>query len=592
MKRQLTIGLMLAAAFTLTNCSEQLVTPDLESDITVDETIENDTPQGEEIKIPYEVFINEPATKTISDGESIFWVDEATAAANGMGKGASDRVNIFTKPSSGSAFTSHGAFVYAGGKRFVGELTGNLGTSNNWYAIYPYSSDNAASNDADADIKARVTIGATQESSYIQIQRVADSKSHIAGPTCPMYHYLENNPGTSTPTFTMNHLSALLAIEIANTNVEGREDEIKGDIIINSAEISFPTEQIVGDFDIKIKGKTVKYTPVAGATSNTAAISLDGASFTIPANGTTTLYLAVKPFDASGQKLTISINGSTKSVTLPSNVKFEAGKLTKLRVPLKLTAPAQSNIFEINGGKHASLVGNYSSFETMYINGHKTEVAVLGTPAKPGQVKVGGKPAELINKVPITFYASSYGNNQGVMRVESITADLAIKTVSFSYAQLSSMMNPARITFSGVLPLEQYKRNGATYITILDENPILKEISIDNINKLLENFDNDLTDTNKPTFKGLKEAINNSDSIKTEGSDACITATCIYNKVLPILQKKLPEFVGSTVSDLIFRFVLDSPEGMFSALNLANIEVVLSTVDKNASATVYSTASK
>ena len=353
MKRQLTIGLMLAAAFTLTNCSEQLVTPDLESDITVDETIENGS--AEDVRIPYEVVVNEPTTKTISDGDNLYWVDEATAAANGLGKQGTDKINLFSKASGATGYTSHDVFVYAGAKKFVGELTGNLGTSNDWYAIYPYSSGNTVSTDADADIKGRVTIGAAKESSYIQTQKAANSKAHIAGPTFPMYHYLENNPGTSTPTFTMNHLSALLAIEIANTNVEGREDEIKGDIIINSAEISFPTEQIVGDFDIKIKGKTVKYTPVAGATSNTAAISLGGASFTIPSKGTTTIYLAVKPFDASGKKLNISINGSTKSVTLPE-VKFEAGKLTRLRVPLKLSEPAQSNVFEINGGITNNLV--------------------------------------------------------------------------------------------------------------------------------------------------------------------------------------------------------------------------------------------
>lgn len=575
MKRQLTIGLMLAAAFTLTNCSEQLVSPDLENDIIVDETIENDTPQGEDVRIPYEVLVNEPTTKTISDGEKIYWVDESTAVANGMGKQGTDKVNIFSTLADGS-YKSHGVFVYAGDKRFVGELAGNLGATNNWYCLYPYSENNKVSG---TGIDATVTIGATQESGYIQTQLAADSKSHIAGTACPMYHYLEEQSGNATPQFTMKHLSALLAINIVN---EGGE----GDILVNSAEVNFQTE-VVGDFDVKIKGNDVTYTPVSGKASKNAVLSLGGATFTVAPGESLKLYMAVKPcvINAGEKAFTVKINGSSKQITLDKDLTFAKGSMTTLNVPLKLTAPAQSNIFEINGGKHASLVGDYSSFETMYINGHKTEVAVLGTPAKPGQVKVSGKPAELINKVPITFYASSYGNNQGVMRVESITADLAIKTVSFSYAQLSSMMNPDRITFSGVLPLEQYKRNGATYITILDENPILKEISIDNINKLLENFDNDLTDTNKPTFKGLKEAINNTNSIKTEGSDACITATCIYNKVLPILQKKLPEFVGSTVSDLIFRFVLNSPEGMFSALNLANIEVVLSTVDKNASAT-------
>lgn len=583
MKRQLTIGLMLAAAFTLTNCSEQLVTPDLESDITVDETIENDTPQGEEIKIPYEVFINEPATKTISDGENIFWVDEATAAANGMGKGASDRVNIFTRPSSGSAYTSHGAFVYAGGKRFVGELTGNLGTSNNWYCLYPYGLDNVTS--ASADIEANITIGATKESGYVQTQLIADSKAHIAGEICPMYDYLESQSGSTTPQFNMKHLSALLAIKIVN---EGGD----GDIIINSAQISVPTisttaikqteEKFVGDFKVKISGDNVEYIPVANSSSSTAKLSFGGANFSIAPNDDLTLYLAIKPFDASGKTFDITINGAQKRVTIPSGVKFEAGKMTTLRVPLKLSYPTQTNVFDLQGGsgwstyKLASLVGDYNTTETMLINGKEVDVVVLGTPAKPGMVQVQGTPQELINKVPINFYASSYGNNQGVMRVESITATFSILgipiPVTFNYSDLISYVKPERIQFSGVLPLQQYERNGTKYITILDEEPIQKGINIENINNLLESFDDNTKDEFKPTFEGLKAALNN-DGIDTDGTPANVTAKCICAKLKSELadNEKL-----SAVSGLF-----DSPSMMFYLVRGAHIKVVLSTVDKN-----------
>lgn len=576
MKRQLTIGLMLAAAFTLTNCSEQLVSPDVENETIVDETINDGS--ADDVRIPYEVIVNEPTTKTISDGKNLYWVDEATAAANGLGKQGTDKINLFSKASNGTSYTSHDVFVYAGGKKFVGELTGTMGTSNNWYAIYPYSSNNTVSTDADADIKGKITIGASKEASFIQTQKAADSKAHIAGPTCPMYHYLENHPGTSTPTFTMKHLSALLAIEIVNAVPEGSQ-EVKGDIIINSAEINFPAEQIVGDFDVKIKGETVMYTPVANSTSNTAAISLGGASFTIPSKGTTTLYLAVKPFDASGKTLNISINGSTKSVTLPE-VKFEAGKLTRLRVPLKLSEPAQSNVFEINGGKHASLVGDYSSFETMYINGHKTEVVVLGSPARPGQVKISGTAKELLNMVPVTFYASSYGNNQGAMRVESITATLIGIPITFTYDDLypSIIKDPAKITFSGVLPLEQYKRNGVTYITILDEGPILKEINDANINNLLKSFDDNTTDTKVPTLAGLQQAFNDTNQINVEGTAANITANCVYNKIKPILE-------GNSLLKLVSGVLFRDAKSLFDTINGVKVTVVLSTVDKNASTT-------
>ena len=571
MKRKLTIGLMLAAEFTLTNCSEQLVSPDLENDIIVDETIENDTPQGEDVRIPYEVLVNEPTTKTISDGKNVYWVDESTAVANGMGKQGTDKVNIFSTLADGS-YKSHGVFVYAGDKRFVGELAGNLGATNNWYCLYPYGENNKVSG---TGIAATVTIGATQESAYIQTQLAADSKSHIAGTACPMYHYLEGQSGTATPQFTMKHLSALLAINIVN---EGGE----GDILVNSAEVNFQTE-VVGDFDVKIKGNDVTYTPVSGKASKNAVLSLGGATFTVAPGESLKLYMAVKPcvINAGKNAFTVKINGSSKQITLDEDLTFAKGSMTTLNVPLKLTAPAQSNVFEINKGKHASLVGDYSSFETMYINGHKTEVAVLGTPAKPGQVKISGTPKELLNMVPVTFYASSYGNNQGVMRVESISANI-VEDFTFDYNRLITMMSPERITFSGVIPLEQYKRNGATYITILDENPILKEINEDNIEKLLLRFDDNANDGRTPTFEGLLEAINNPDAIgkkDAEGNDtpATITAQCVYNKIEPILKDKASDLWG------IASLFIGSPQKLFSFIDDTKVTVVLSTVDKNAS---------
>lgn len=568
MKRQLTIGLMLAAAFTLTNCSEQLVSPDLENDIIVDETIENDTPQGEDVRIPYEVLVNEPTTKTISDGEKIYWVDESTAVANGMGKQGTDKVNIFSTLADGS-YKSHGVFVYAGDKRFVGELAGNLGATNNWYCLYPYGENNKVSG---TGIDATVTIGATQESGYIQTQLAADSKSHIAGTACPMYHYLEGQSGTATPQFTMKHLSALLAINIVN---EGGE----GDILVNSAEVNFQTE-VVGDFDVKIKGNDVTYTPVSGKASKNAVLSLGGATFTVAPGESLKLYMAVKPcvINAGEKAFTVKINGSSKQITLDKDLTFAKGSMTTLNVPLKLNAPTESNVFTLNGGKLASLIGDYTSTEIMYINGHEVEVSVLGTPAKPGQVQISGTPQELLSRVPISFYASSYGNNQGVMRVESITATIGIIPITFTYDDLypSIIKDPSKITFSGVLPLEQYKRNGLTYITILDEGPILKEINEANINKLLKSFDDNTTDTKEPTLAGLQQAFNDTNQINVEGTAANITANCVYNKIKPILE-------GNSLLNLVSGILFRNAKSLFDTISGVTVTVVLSTVDKNAS---------
>ncbi len=122
MKRQMIIGLMLAAAFTLTNCSEQLVSPEKEQ-INVDENIENSTPQEDLVRVPYEVYVSNPDTKTISNGSNTYWVDEATAIANGLTKDDVDKVTIYTK--AGTQYTRQGRFTYAGNQRFVGEVINN-----------------------------------------------------------------------------------------------------------------------------------------------------------------------------------------------------------------------------------------------------------------------------------------------------------------------------------------------------------------------------------------------------------------------------------------------------------------------------------
>ena len=61
MKRLLTLGLMLASAFALTNCAEQLDTPDQEKDIIVDVT-DHEYGAGD----PYEIYVDDVDTKPIT----------------------------------------------------------------------------------------------------------------------------------------------------------------------------------------------------------------------------------------------------------------------------------------------------------------------------------------------------------------------------------------------------------------------------------------------------------------------------------------------------------------------------------------------
>ena len=74
MKRLFTIGLMLASAFALTNCAEEIEAP-VHDDVTVDGNIENITSPEDGVRTPYEIFVDGQDTKTISDGTYTYWVD-------------------------------------------------------------------------------------------------------------------------------------------------------------------------------------------------------------------------------------------------------------------------------------------------------------------------------------------------------------------------------------------------------------------------------------------------------------------------------------------------------------------------------------
>ena len=84
MKRTLIPGLMLLAAFTLTNCSEQLAPPVQEDDVIVEETPSTEATEEEILGIPFEVYANasdeEVDTKTtnVDGGNYTAW--EATDA--------------------------------------------------------------------------------------------------------------------------------------------------------------------------------------------------------------------------------------------------------------------------------------------------------------------------------------------------------------------------------------------------------------------------------------------------------------------------------------------------------------------------------
>ena len=587
MKRRLIPGLMLAITLSFAGCTDQLVSPIQENDIIVDDAIE--VPSQVADGDPYQVLVESNETKTITEqgtnGKwSTYWVDAASASQNA--RSGPDMINLFSKKTGSQEYKSHGKFTYVGNQTFDGNLSGgleDLGESNDWYSIYPF---NENSSSAATGITASVVIGGSSANEYTQVQNGANSMSHLAGDYYPMYGIKNNVAKNKTPKFKMSHLYSVIALKITNVG-DGNSDNTNAPITINTIEIKAP-EPIVGDFLVSISGDEPVYYE-NGNVSSVASIQYIGDP--IPANGEVIIYLAVKPFEASNKEITISINGqalkgngASRTISMPVNMKFEAGKKTVLNVPVRHIHSKATDALNVKfkdftnwykSTNHLSL--SHPTPTNACINGETVQIYTQGTESSPGTVTIRGTAADLIRYAPAGFYAASWGNEKTIMRLNKVKMTFLLLVVpipiTLEYNQLIGMIDEATINFGGLLPLGENHNN----IVFLDDEPYYKEIGKTQIDNLLARFDNVPNDPNDelvPTFEGLRQALTDPDAINTAGTPAEVTSTILFNKIKftmdnnPSIKEKFGAIEG----------LFDYPALMFSLLNLCVIEVELKTL--------------
>ena len=157
MKKQIfSLGLMLAAAFTLTNCTKE---------------IENPAQESESLGVPFEIIANTVDTKTVNDGVHTLWA-------------TGDQINVFHALGDGTDYVNDGAFtvsdVEAG--RFTGTVAEQLDPEEEygWYVMYPYNN--------------KVTTPGTQTAGFTYIgystglnQKGYNSMASLKGSVCPLY---------------------------------------------------------------------------------------------------------------------------------------------------------------------------------------------------------------------------------------------------------------------------------------------------------------------------------------------------------------------------------------------------------------------
>lgn len=288
MKRRIfSLGLMLAATFTLTNCVKEVNQP-------------VDVPSA---GIPFEIVASASEdTKTENDGMKTRWT-------------AGDAINLFHSVTGLEEYVSDNSFKITEENLAQGRFNGELGEtldgskSYDWYAFYPYSS--------------YITTPANTAGGYSYIghsgglkQNAYDSMESLCDNVCPLYGIAKNVPASELPSVKMNHLASVVRIRV--TNASGSP------VTFTNASFTAP-EDIVGQYYINFSTDQPAFTPKS--VKNTATVEVTNAT-ELANGGVADLYLAVKPFTAeTGEEIVITVNGYSKTIKMTKDVTFTAGKI-------------------------------------------------------------------------------------------------------------------------------------------------------------------------------------------------------------------------------------------------------------------------
>lgn len=293
----ISLGLIAAAAFTLTNCAQEFDNPEVYCK-------------------PFQIIAGTPDTKTVNDGMSTKWAE-------------GDAINLFHTEWEATDYSSNNKFTVADLETgvFTGTLAEELAEVNDWYALYPYSE--------------KITTPAAVDAGYTYIghskglnQTGYNSMASLKGSVCPLYGVATEVETGTTPELTMMHLSSVVEVMVTN--------ETETPLVVKTASLT-ATEDIVGSYYIDITKYPVVYKPSGdNYVSTTATVNVSGGT-ELAKGESACLYLAIKPFTAPlGQSLKLSVNGYEKSLALRQDVTFTAGKIKRFEFAYdKVSAPVE-----------------------------------------------------------------------------------------------------------------------------------------------------------------------------------------------------------------------------------------------------------
>lgn len=304
MKRITILCLALAmSAFAISNCAY----PDWEPEPSKGSSDEGN---GSGLVIPavtdFSVYASLAQTKSVITEEgALAWT-------------AGDLINVFHGIAGEAELISDGVVFYNPKSEKPNEFLGKLGKelkkgyTYDWYIFYPYTEDFSIVGNTGAAI-----IGSKADKA--QIQNGYGNKAHISGDYMPMFGTATGVEEGKTPMAELQHLSSIIELNIASCMPDPVE--------ITEVKVT-AGEAIVGAFTFDFIKGTV--TPVEGASSNTASLSIKDAT-SIENGQTEKFYLIVKPFTATAKEgLKITVNGSEKEISLKEDLVFAPGKITSI----------------------------------------------------------------------------------------------------------------------------------------------------------------------------------------------------------------------------------------------------------------------
>ncbi len=423
------LGIVLAATLSLTNCTKQLESPvEIESD-----------------GIPFEV--SALLTKTTNDGMSTKWA-------------SSDAINLFHAEAGTETYVSDGEFTVD--KALTGTFSGTLASAldknkaYDWYAIYPYNRKIVTPAATD---KGYVTVGGTT-----QTQKGNDVTSHLSGSACPLYGVATRVSASDSPSFAMKHLTSVVCVEVTN--------KLESSLTVSS--IAFTSsEDIVGTYYVNFTGSAPVYTR-SGDTyvSKTANLTVTGGK-ALAKDESAKFYIAIKPHTAaSGSTLKLSVNGVEKTVTLSNDAAFEAGKIKNLTfsydsAPAGLSLPFEetfevvkkSNTSEIKTASDlftSNFASKFISFSSVYGFGTDGEVK-LGASSKAGIIVT--KALDLSAASVVTVRAKAFDSDKTIITVSINGQKKDSSTLTSEYVDYSFELAAATSSESVTITSKNKSKN-------------------------------------------------------------------------------------------------------------------------------------